>query len=246
MNEHVLLYTPGIDTLLVEDYLTRKGITPEKVYYDIKSKYSNQELEMLDSRNNVIIDSSFNFADIEDEWAYIPNRNLHFALHASATYGNTVWVGGTQSDRVSDNNKEIFSDLGVVINKSLPGQKDIRSPFWDRWKSEIVAEWIALKGDPVTLLTDTFSCYFPKSTSTEHHGLYINANVNNSLSFETYECLQCRACFRKSVILFVAGISRKHSNDQLMTCKNEFMKNESIHGTPRYLATLNYINYNTQ
>ena len=209
MNE-VLLYSAGIDSAITEYYL-REVCGKENlvlVYYDIHSKYSDLEIATLKKRDkNVIFDNTFNFSDIEKSDAFVPNRNLQFAMNATK-YGDVVYIGGTASDRVSDNNKEIMDQLSALLTSSLGRLIYVTSPFWDVYKCNLVS-WYAPKIGTMDLLQNTFSCYNPLKIAREWNYVEINKDIDTSEfkpRYLTHECMACPACFRKAAALCSAGI----------------------------------------
>lgn len=228
----VLLFSPGIDSFLAYHHLKEKN--PLLVYYAIRNKYCMDEIDFLRNKKlNVSIDSTFNFADIEEKNSFIPNRNLHFALHAAGKYSPNVYIGGTKSDRVSDNNETIMDSLSDVASSSLNTDVKITSPFWDKHKVELAKDYIT-DNDPINLLSETFSCYDPLDTEVDRNVL-INGE---QIKYTNKECLRCKACFRKNVILYNVGIYRHFKNRLIVDAyEKEFAEPKNI----REVATIDYI-----
>jgi 7-cyano-7-deazaguanine synthase in queuosine biosynthesis len=226
--DSVIIYSSGIDSYLLRKYLSFSH-TDEKfkcVYYDIKCIYSRNEIDMIGQQIvkepfEYIIDDTFNFKDIERSDSFIPNRNLHLLMHATK-YGDKIYIGGTASDRVSDNNEKILNDLSKIVSESLDKKIVFTSPFWNVYKSQI-AEWyvkddITKKLDLVNL---TFSCYTP---------------INDK------ECLSCKACFRKNVVLSSIGIFRAFFNKTIIENYLHEYKS-SINPNYRQIKSYEYICY---
>jgi len=240
--DSVIIYSSGIDSYLLRKYLTITHPTEKFkcVYYDIKCRYSKEEIDMLKIQQekekfDLVIDDTFNFGNIERDDAFIPNRNLHLTMHATK-YGDKIYIGGTASDRISDNNEKIFQDFSKIISESLDKRIIITSPFWNIYKSQI-AEWYATGYIKKTELSgSTFSCYSPKIKKS-WCALEIDKEVINS---ETNECLFCKACFRKNVVLNAIGVFRQFYNKEIIEsyfkeCSNSIVQNY------RQIKTLDYI-----
>lgn len=227
----VLLFSPGIDSLLSYYTLEKQGKTPTLlVYYAIGSRYTKAELYHLNELALPIkIETSLNLSDTEQDDAYIPNRNILMATHAAGKYNaNIVYIGGTKSDRVSDNNEDVMNSLSETISESLEKPVKVTSPFWNKYKIDIAKEFVQDREKGSELLQGTFSCYSP----------YLKDNILS-------ECNRCKACFRKSVILYSAAeIKRSFKTPHIIKkYKDEFKNLSSGDHTPRSLATMEYIEW---
>ena len=242
----VLLYSGGIDSFLARYYLkTKFNIDPYLVYYCVRCRYSREELEFIIGQlgSDIVIDTTFNFGDIEEESSFIPNRNLHFAMHAAAKYNKKVYIGGTASDRVSDNNEEMMDTLTYVVNRSLSCEDiHITSPFWNSHKCQLAENYVSEHDDKINavldLAFDTFSCYSP---SIKSH--IVNIKLNGAQrGRESKECLKCKACFRKGTILNSIGAFRSFK-DRLIpkSYQEEFSVIPEENRNPREKSTMDYI-----
>jgi 7-cyano-7-deazaguanine synthase in queuosine biosynthesis len=232
----VLLYTPGIDSLLAKWWLKKThDINPQLIYYALRTRYTEQEcLTLTESGEIFEIDTTFCFNTIEDRDAHVPHRNIHMALHATGLYGNIVYVNGTLSDRVSDNNPKIFKKLSELASMSLGYDVEVKQPFPNNlYKNELAQQYVEDGNDPMGL-AHTFSCYFPNR---EKRDLHYHLN-GTKVSISTWECLRCKACFRKGVILNSVGIYRAFNQSRITNKYLEEFKDET---DPRSLATLDYI-----
>jgi len=63
---------------------------------------------------------------------------------------------------------------------------------------------------------------------------------NMEFKYSTYECMNCSACFRKSVELNSIGIFRNFKNNKIVQKYEKEFKNLII-SNPRSLATIKYI-----
>ena len=254
-----ILYSGGLDSFLVEKYVIRKlNQTPVKVYYNLRSRYSKFEKSNVlhDKTSHTFIDNTFNFSEIERDDAYIPNRNIHLATHAASVYSDVVYIGGTLSDRVADNNSEVFENLSYILSSTLDRKITVTFPFWDVYKVQAI-EWFLKTSDNSDkarheLWTNTFSCFTPVKDLTrfdsiiyplhESDDVYeIDFTVDGDKSqYETYECMNCSACFRKCAALHSCGISIIFKNIEMVN-KYKLEFSTDIVNTPRTENTLDYI-----
>jgi len=227
----VLLFSSGIDSLLADWTLKKKGITTLLVYYATRSRCCQAEIQNMNERKlPVVMDVSLNLSTIEKPDAFVPNRNLLMAMHASGAYNpDVIYVGGTKADRVNDNNKEIMDELSSVITHSLGRDVKVTSPFWNKYKIEVAKEFVAEDPAHAELLKQTFSCYDPVKDDNDNWT----------------ECFRCGACFRKSVILFnAASHARSFKTPHIVKkYEKEFSELKDDEQTPRSLATLRYIEW---
>jgi 7-cyano-7-deazaguanine synthase in queuosine biosynthesis len=237
---NVLLYTPGIDSLMAYWYLKHKiGINTDNllsVYYMLNTRYSIHEFGILRARqvDRLVIDYGLNLGPIEHQDAYVPGRNVLMALHAAGAYNaDIVYLNGTLSDRVQDNTIDAYKAMEKVTEVCLNRKVKITSPFPPtKYKEELVLEYIK-ENDPNTLLT-TFSCYNPIGD--------MNPVGKNKKEQLIQECLNCKACFRKNVVLNVAGIRRPFRNNLIMESYiKEFVVDFKGKTNPRINATIEYL-----
>jgi len=229
----VLLFSPGIDSLLAVHSLEKQGKPPTVlVYYALGTRCTKAEVDYLRQLMLPIrIETCLNLQDIEDDHAYVPNRNLLMAMHAAGKYNaDTVYIGGTKSDRVSDNNIEVMKHLSDTISLSMQKPVQVTSPFWNKYKIEIAKEFVKDKEFGGKLLQGTFSCYSPYKRPDDE---------------VLVECQRCNACFRKSVILHgSADINRVFKTPHIIDkYKKEFEGLSTEEQTPRSIATLEYIKW---
>lgn len=230
----VLLFTPGIDSLLAKYILKDKK--PTLVYYALMSRYTKVEVEHMYDNGmlDLIIDTSFNFSSIEADDANIPHRNLHLGLHACSKYGDEVYINGTLSDRVSDNNPAIMKQLTELAKVSLNRDVTIKSPFPDNlYKCQLAQAYIQDGNDPINLV-NTFSCYTPRKEKAD-----LKYDINGTkVNVSTYECMRCNACFRKGVVLNAVGIYRSFNQSKIT---DHYEKSFLNCNDARAIATNQYI-----
>jgi diphthamide synthase (EF-2-diphthine--ammonia ligase) len=157
---------------------------------------------------------------------------------------NKIWINGTLSDRPDDNNKEVFDQLSFFLSNAHKKNIEISSPFWGMYKTDVIKWFISKRRNfdivqvAKELLNNTFSCYYPKDINSKTQESY--EVLNTLYNYNTYECMNCPACFRKSVELNSIGIFRNFKNNNIIQkYKNEFRS--LVIQTPRSSATLEYI-----
>lgn len=245
MNNSVLLYSSGLDSYFAREYLFKHDYKFDCLYFNHGGKYCFNEIKRINlSPFNIIIKEDIKLKDIEKDDAYIPNRNILFSIMLNSYGYDKVYIGGTKSDRIADNNKEIFDKLSEFMTILNGKYFIITSPFWDVYKTDVI-NWFfkqrILNSNQfdiaMELLTRTFSCYNP---------LDLDRNMKFSIetgtfSYLTEECMNCPACFRKNVELFSIGIFVPFYNiSTIKKYQNEIEL--SIHLNTRMEATLRYIN----
>ena len=244
--KEILFFSSGLDSYFAREYLISQGHDIDCIYYDIGCKYSKQEIETIRKDESISIHYDFiNLKFCEHNDAFIPNRNFLLVLLTQSMYYdcNKIWVGGSKSDRVNDNNKEVFDELSVFLSKVHKKIIEISSPFWGMYKTDVI-KWFDRRRESKTyeiadeLLNHTFSCYYPKNID---HKTEENYWIGNTMyKYKTYECMECPACFRKSVELSSINIFRDFKNDKIIQKYEKEFKNLII-PTPRSLATIDYI-----
>jgi len=217
----VVLYSGGIDSFLVHHYLCKQGIDHKLLYFDLGGKYSVNEVELFENyifkrniKQDVIVSECLQMGELEHEDAFIPNRNILAAIMAhSVTNYDRIWVGGTLSDRVNDNNQKVFETISSLLSDMYQKTITVDSPFWQNHKPDLVKEFVEDNGwkqydskleARKALVYSTFSCYYPVS---EKHSVDIYFDDADTLYCTlTSECMNCPACFRKCMSLYDGGI----------------------------------------
>ena len=246
----VVLYTGGIDSLITLEYVRQKIDSDTKpVYFYIGSKYSHIEEKIVqETEPDVIIDHGLSLGDIEMDDAYIPQRNVLLATMAVAKFSNNVFIGGSLSDRVSDNNETVMRNLSQVVETAGAfkdyGKKSVyvTSPFWDVYKEDMINWYCGHAEDAYNKLIKTFSCYLPTSSRMTH---LIYAGDRGMR--RTSECLACKACFRKCAAMFSTGVFIPFENmDIVNKYKMEFedasLDDRRAMGTLKYIKALENFN----
>jgi 7-cyano-7-deazaguanine synthase in queuosine biosynthesis len=242
MNE-ALLFTSGIDSYICREYLLAKHHKFDCLYFNHGGKYTKVELQYIERMMNPVkMCSALIFKDIETESAFIPNRNILMAIMANSYNYDTIWIGGSLSDRVCDNNKEVFKELSKFLSLMNGRSIKIDSPFFDCYKDDMVKWFVKHKGNTrhskIELLDKTFSCFNPL-IDYQSQKVMIDGEPHEHI---TRECLACPACFRKSAVLFPVGIKRDHFNPSMIQHYKEDFETDIIQ-TPRGKGTLEYISW---
>lgn len=186
----ILGFSGGLDSLAAYYYLGR----PKTVYFRC-SEYSNKEAEVVRKLvPKTIIDTSMDLTGAATGVnAYIPYRNLLFALRA-ANYGTEIIIAGIKDDKVSDKSPEAFDLMTTVMNHLDPdGHISVTSPFWD-WTKEDIVRFLLIQPSGRALIETSTSCYHPTKTY----------------------CGACPSCFRKACALWKSGNHLKWHNKEMM------------------------------
>lgn len=210
----VLLYSGGLDSFLTFQYLKATGHHFDMVYFDTGARCCDAEKELLRSKEfienigEVEIRKELYFKDIEQEDAFIPNRNILACICAQGLKNyDVIYLGNSLSDRVNDNNKTVCDMMGQLLSQMYDKKIEVTSPFFNIHKCELFSMFMN-NGFGTTCMTPndisqlTFSCYnpltegqlvFPKPAELHQHDI--------TVGFSTRECGECPACFRKRVAM---------------------------------------------
>ena len=259
------MYSGGVDSFLTYQFLrniTNISDNMNLLYFNLGARCNNSEMELFNSDNfkkhvifPVMISDALNMASMETESAYIPNRNILTAIMTNSVCdSDRIWIGGSLSDRVNDNNKEVFDKLNDLLSTMHKKEIVIKSPFWNDHKCDVVKDYVLTNGwkhynnqqeSRKSLIESTFSCYNPLNECQEVTALVTEETV----TYETKECLQCPACFRKCMSLYSGEIFIPMKNNTDANEIIEHYKEEAEREVekkdimyPRYVATLAYCN----
>jgi len=238
-----LLYSGGIDCFLARWFLdTSCRVDPNAltyIYYMLGTRYTQQEYahlrgieEELSLHGKLMYNYDLSLGHIEQNNAYVPCRNPLMAIHACGAYElDVLYIGGTKSDRVSDNNEQVFDQVSALVSDCLERPVRVTSPFFNKYKVDLAREYCNAEvgGSVEDLLKFTFSCYKPQSP---------DGKIGPGANAGGQECLNCNACFRKNVILYACGYKRNFGNKVI--CRNylkEFRNKEDA----RAIATMEYL-----
>ena len=243
----VVLYTGGIDSFILLAYV-RKRIDPDTkpVYFALNGRYERQEIvNVEDTPGTICDDQMLDLGCMETKSAFIPNRNILLTVAAVSKYSYNVYIGGSKSDRISDNNKEVFDNLSDLLTKA-DGRGNIvtiTSPFWDVYKDDMVNWYIENVQDGRSrLLNETFSCYDPLEDLREVP-VFISG-TGSGIDYESRHCFLCPACFRRNAVLNNTGYILPFYDDKIIEkYYAEFKSTIALNPYDRRAAaTLQYIN----
>lgn len=242
MNNMVLLYSGGLDSYFAKNFLSKQKYEFDCIYFNHGGRYCLNEIKRIKNLSfPVIIKEDIKLKDIEKDDAYIPNRNILFTIMANSYGYEKVYIGGTKSDRIADNCKEIFDTLSTFLSMMNTKYFIATSPFWDIYKTDVIRWFLNQQNNDLNvvakeLLTNTFSCYSPLVS--ERKSYYY---TDKKVYYMTEECMNCSACFRKNVELFSIDIFVPFYNLSIINkYKNEIKS--LIQLNTRMEATLRYTN----
>jgi len=237
----VLLFTGGLDSYIARKYLMDHGHEIDCLYFDHRGKYSKVEVSYISKLSvPVIIKTDLVLKDLEQSSAFIPNRNILFSIMANSYGYSKIWIGGSRSDRVCDNNEKVFDRLSEFLSSMNQNHCKISSPFWDCYKDDMVRWYVNTSENKfkakLELADQTFSCFNPTDDYTAMDILVDDTPVKRI----TRECLCCQACFRKCAVLYSANIFVNFFNTETVDHYYKDFSNALI-STPRSIGTLAYI-----
>lgn len=206
----VLLYSGGTDSWLIKE-LWKPDVL---LYVDMKTQYSEQEIERIKKRGENVKIVSLPLGEWEDKkTAFIPMRNMYLLMVAS-NYGDHICLGATKEDAGGSSDKDIdfLNEAESMLNRlwkpqSLYDGKKIwvEKDFARLTKEDMLFFYLKLNGDINRFKEETFSCYTP------HDG---------------EECMSCKACFRKFVVAYGNGAKYSEEEKKRMLL---FMEKEIVH-----------------
>lgn len=240
----ILLFSAGLDSYLAaykENYdlfvFTKMNNPPyvEKEYNHIKSKI-NQYTKIGSFNEYPVSEENFrvihlNIANYKENSFFVPYRNpmitlnvLHHLYDIIENYDEIeIHMGGMKDDRVNDNNEEYASLFSQLLSYMDDKKITIKSPFnWEVSKFDAVNEFVSNnKGSEIRLLEDTFSCYEPLDEM-DYIDIYLNDSV---YKYKSHHCFRCKACLRRNVALFGAGLIIPFENLELI---DKYLLDESV------------------
>lgn len=249
MKKEVVLFTAGLDSYILREYLIQHGHDVDCLYFTHGGRYSNTEIMTLDNMPFEVIRSDILFLKgIEQIDAFIPNRNILMSIAANSLGYDIIWIGGSKSDRVNDNNEVVFEKISELLTNTNKRYIKVDSPFWNCYKDDMI-KWYSSIKSPIDLIYNTFSCFNP-FTELKHRSYKLEQLKHLSPTYsivepitgtyQTFECMNCPACFRKSAVLFNSNIFINFENDSIIDKYYKEFTNEIVQ-TPRSITTLKYI-----
>jgi len=191
MDEHVILFSGGPDSLIGYFYLQAKyKKTPTGIYVPLGHKYQARELVAVEAFKHKwnmqveIMPSYGSYGLFEKEDAEIPGRNLLLVLLAAHLNADHIWLVAQQGEReIPDRSATFFHLSSELMSLLFKGEIIVDTMFDQMTKTEMV-RWF-LESDEVPLspkerelmLRDSYSCY--------------GGGFN--------PCGRCPACFRRWV-----------------------------------------------
>ena len=185
----VLLYSGGMDSWLI-DKIWKPDI---KLYVNMHTRYSEKELEKLNTSNVQVFDFPLGMWERDD--AIIPLRNLYLVMVACNITGSEdveICLGATNGDRVLDKSYEFVNKTNDLLNYLyqpqhwIPEGKKVKVciDFKDKTKTDLIKLFVENGGNIDDAFKQSFSCYNP---------------------VDGHECWSCKPCFRKFVSFAVNG-----------------------------------------
>lgn len=236
MCKEAILCSVGLDSFILKRYLELYKHKFDCLYFNHGGRYVENEMKYLDPSVKII--TNLNLKDIEALDAFIPNRNILMSIMANSLGYDKIWIGGSASDRVNDNNEKVFNQLSEFLTSMTGKTVRIDSPFWNSYKEDMIRWYVRSGGSTIDLITKTFSCFTPLSVPQKIEMRY--SNPVDNFSYETTECLNCPACFRKCAAIWsIDHFIKFYNPDIIKKYKTEFTN--CLIETPRSKNTLSYI-----
>ena len=194
MEKKVLLFSGGFDSML-QEYLIKPDVL---LYVDMKTTYSNREIEQLKSLDKSyqdrLIIKELPLGEYELDSMYLPYRNLILGTIAMQ-YGQHVYFGFNSSDDAPDKDKMFLdktTSLFKHLNKNcIPDMGwtttnfSFNAPFKKYSKAQMIKMCLD-KGMSVDFIRSIRTCY----SGTSHKG-----------------CGECQPCINKALALVLNNIS---------------------------------------
>lgn len=223
VNKTALLFSAGIDSFIAYFFIKNIiGDDCDLLYYDLGTNYTAEEKvaaeKLFPGKVKYIEDLNYLGSKEHGVNAVIPNRNIIMAIHAVSNLGyEKVYIAGLKDDNAPDKTEFVFNDLSKLLSMTTGKHIVITSPFWDYTKHYIV-DWYINDFNGTVKLLQTFSCYTP---------------------IDGKECNNCKACFRKSTVLYSAAkIQRPFFNKAIVA---DYIKHLDFYNGERGKNMLDYI-----
>ena len=219
---HVQLVSGGLDSLVLDHYLTRNEVTHDKLWINYGQTEANEERAATKRLWPDAICLDVQGAEAIKHGRYFPNRNLWLAATASLYFdAEVIWLAGLADDRCVDKSEEAFSRMSEVLSLYAGHEVWVKSPFWHTDKSTAVCQYLQTGGSAERLLS-TWSCYSPKSGQ---------------------PCLNCEACFRWSIALRSNGLDVAMPDNDLI---KSYLQKIHEYDSKRIWSTIKAIQTNTR
>ena len=260
--KYALLYSGGFESFCSLISLIDQGITPKIIYIKSGSEYEDIEFKKardgilflqdkfkidLHLENNFILSKSLDLNSflIDEKTSFVPFRNLYFILNVinelwsiglgldNANNRLSIILGYNKDDRVHDSGDTFCNNVNTLlrdmISTKIQAKIQVESLFSNYSKLSMVQYVMQYGITRDELEKYVFSCYHP-----------VDGN----------ECLNCKACFRKNVILHSIGIDRPFSNEEIIketkSSIDNYLTNDRKYSTLSYLKYLESLTNNKE
>ena len=185
---NVLLYSGGLDSHIAYHILTRSGQEWKRIYFNLSSRYSTKEYRDLYERKELdFLMTGLRVSDMEQPDGFVPQRNLLLVTYAQGYHNaDHVALAAVRGEGSRDKHREFFIQSSKLLSYTAGKPVRVFSPLLNLTKSEAVKYYLAIGGDPDSLL-GTISCY----------------------SAEQRACGECMSCFRRWVALENNGLTQE-------------------------------------
>lgn len=203
IHKDALLFSGGIDSFCA--YRRLEGIDILPIFFNYGEQYNALEWEFAQKFCHVTFD-----LELEKRlncWDYIiPMRNFIFVAIA-ARYANNVYLAATAgdlTDRDPDKSVQFFTDASAILSKYYDREIQIKTPFGNKTKSEIVRDYLD-SGYNTDALKSAVTCY-------------------NGISGDKL-CGICGACFRRACAFKNSEIHDpdEYKVDPLVSQRDEYL-----------------------
>ena len=233
----VILFSGGLDSLIMYHVALSQGYNPTCVFFDIGQPYAYKEIRALPDFVKVHkvdwLSSSIDLKSKDNKSGniYIPGRNLTLSTLAASIYTpDEIWLGalaGETHDKATDKNYKFLDKLNNVLEYVFSpfGKVVVKFPLADMGFNKFdCVQWGLENGMTVESLHHTSSC----------------------LSEEEGNCGHCVVCCRRWGIFGELGIPEKYNVDPLTVQSNidmfiEMLKENSYYDMNRKREVLPYL-----
>jgi 7-cyano-7-deazaguanine synthase in queuosine biosynthesis len=197
MHKEIILFSGGLDSFMTSSKLKHRV---PWLFVSYGNRGCEKDLERtlalagtIPANPRVIIDKSLDlkgWADPNDPTEFVPHRNLLLCLVASR-YSNIIYLSGNKGDVHPDKNPWWAQDASATLSaqiRNLERVIEIRSFWWNWYKTDMLKWFLKNRKDELYLLKMTRSCY-----------------ANTELP-----CGECPNCFRRWVAMTYSGIEEEH------------------------------------
>jgi len=234
--KNIILYSGGLESFCTLAKLLQKNCVDHIVYFDFGLPYQIPEMKNIRStlsylqneRRFDVLDRLFmsHISDIGDlmvdeKNVFIPYRNLFLMLLTIRHFPEdiTIYIGHNRDDRVHDNSIKFIESVNLLFKNTALHKVEVKSLWSNMTKNEMVREVIDTTNfTPKEICDLTYSCFSP-----DEHG---------------DECLACKACMRKNVVMNAFGVFRPFYNREII---QETIDNLNGYTTIRKEDTCRYL-----